>query len=76
MSYLTPGKTEVGYSLTRARKERGYSREKLPRLVEYLPHKATLLWLAMRYGFSTSRFSLSRKVSATTIPWPSDNSSK
>ena len=51
MSYLTPGKKEVGYSLTRARKEKGYVREKLPRFGRIPSHKATLLWLALRYGF-------------------------
>jgi len=51
MSYLTPGKTEVGYSLTRARKEKGYTREKLPRFGRIPSHKATLFWLALRYGF-------------------------
>ena len=51
MSYLTPGEKEVGYSLTRARKERGYAREKLPRFGRIPSHKATLLWLALRYGF-------------------------
>ena len=51
MSYLTPDKKEVGYSLTRARKEKGYSREKLPRFGRIPSHKATLLWLALRYGF-------------------------
>jgi carboxyl-terminal processing protease len=51
MSYLTPGKKEVGYSLTRARKEKGYAREKLPRFGRIPSHKATLLWLALRYGF-------------------------
>ncbi len=51
MSYLTPGKTEVGYSLTRARKEKGYAREKLPRFGKIPSNKATLLWLALRYGF-------------------------
>jgi len=51
MSYLTPGKTEVGYSLTRARKEKGYSREKLTRFGRIPSHKGTLLWLALRYGF-------------------------
>src|SRR5713101_3352657 len=51
MSYLTPGMTEVGYSLTRARKEKGYAREKLPRFGRIPSHKATLLWLALRYGF-------------------------
>jgi C-terminal processing protease CtpA/Prc len=52
MSYLTPGKKEVGYSLTRARKEKGYAREKLPRFGRIPSNKATLLWLALRYGFS------------------------
>mgnify|MGYP001455962246 CR=1 FL=1 len=51
MSYLTPVKKEVGYSLTRARKEKGYAREKLPRFGRIPSHKATLLWLALRYGF-------------------------
>ncbi|PYT94807.1 MAG: hypothetical protein DMG38_29285 [Acidobacteria bacterium] len=51
MSYLTPGIREVGYSLTRARKEKGYAREKLPRFGRIPSHKATLLWLALRYGF-------------------------
>src|SRR5467141_3036358 len=51
MSYLTPGKKEVGYSLTRARKEKGYARENLPRFGRIPSHKATLLWLALRYGF-------------------------
>jgi len=51
MSYLTPGKKEVGYSLTRARKEKGYSREQLPRFGRIPSHKATLFWLALRFGF-------------------------
>jgi len=51
MGYLTPGKKEVGYSLTRARKEKGYAREKLPRFGRIPSHKATLFWLALRYGF-------------------------
>src|SRR5207244_10792770 len=51
MSYLTPGKTEVGYSLTRARKEKGYAREALPRFGRIPSRKATLIWLALRYGF-------------------------
>lgn len=51
MSYLTPGKKEVGYSLTRARKEKGYARERLPRFGRIPSHKTTLIWLALRYGF-------------------------
>lgn len=51
MGYLTPGKKEVGYSLTRARKEKGYARDKLPRFGHIPSHKAALFWLALRYGF-------------------------
>jgi carboxyl-terminal processing protease len=50
MSYLTPGKLEVGYSLTRKRRERGYRREELTRFGQIPSHKATLLWLAARYA--------------------------
>jgi carboxyl-terminal processing protease len=50
MSYLTPGKLEVGYSLTRKRRERGYRREELTRFGRIPPYKATLLWLAARYA--------------------------
>lgn len=51
MSYLTPGKLEVGYSLTRKRRERGYKREELTRFGRIPSHKATLIWLAARYAF-------------------------
>jgi carboxyl-terminal processing protease len=51
MSYLTPGKLEVGYSLTRKRRERGYRREELARFGRIPSHKETLLWLAARYAF-------------------------
>jgi carboxyl-terminal processing protease len=51
MSYLTPGKLEVGYSLTRKRRERGYRREDLTRFGRIPSHKSTLLWLAARYAF-------------------------
>jgi carboxyl-terminal processing protease len=51
MSYLTPGKLEVGYSLTRKRRERGYRREELTRFEKIPSHKATLIWLAARYAF-------------------------
>jgi C-terminal processing protease CtpA/Prc len=51
MSYLTPRKLEVGYSLTRKRRERGYKREELTRFGRIPSHKATLVWLAARYAF-------------------------
>jgi C-terminal processing protease CtpA/Prc len=50
MSHLTPGKLEVGYSLTRKRRERGYRREELTRFGRIPSHKATLIWLAARYA--------------------------
>jgi C-terminal processing protease CtpA/Prc len=51
MSYLTPGKLEVGYSLTRKRRERGYRREELTRFGHIPSRKSTLLWLAALYAF-------------------------
>jgi C-terminal processing protease CtpA/Prc len=51
MSYFTPWKLEVGYSLTRKRRERGYRREELTRFGRIPSHKAALLWLAARYAF-------------------------
>jgi C-terminal processing protease CtpA/Prc len=51
MSYLTPGKLEVGYSLTRKRRDRGYRREELTRFGRIPSRKATLIWLAARYAF-------------------------
>jgi C-terminal processing protease CtpA/Prc len=51
MSYLIAGEKEVGYSLTRSRKEKGYEKEKLPRFGHIPSSKATLVWLALRYGF-------------------------
>ena len=50
MSYLTPRKLEVGYSLTRKRREQGYRREELTRFGRIPSHKATLIWLAARYA--------------------------
>ena len=51
MSYLTPGKLGVGYSLTRKRRERGYRREELTRFGRIPSRKASLFWLAARYAF-------------------------
>src|SRR5260370_15108733 len=52
MSYLTPKKIEVGYSLTRARREGGYEKERLPRFRRIPAHKSSLVWLALRYAFA------------------------
>ena len=49
MSYLTPGRLPVGYSLTRYRAEHGYSRESLPRLNRIPGQKWMLPFLALRF---------------------------
>lgn len=51
MSYLTPHKLPVGYSLTKRLAEIGYDKEKLPRFGRIPSHKSALLWLALRYAF-------------------------
>lgn len=51
MSYLTPGRMEVGYTLTRRGCERGYRKENLPRFGNIPSRKSTLFWLAARYAF-------------------------
>lgn len=49
MSYLTPDKLPVGYSLTKAMAARGYDKEKLPRFDRIPDRKLTLIRLALRY---------------------------
>lgn len=51
MSYLTPQKIPVGYSLTRRRAENGYQKEKLVQFGRIPSRKSELVWLALRYGF-------------------------
>lgn len=51
MSYLTPHKLPVGYSLTKRRAEKGYDKEKLPRFGRIPSRKSVLPWLVFRYAF-------------------------
>ena len=51
MSYLTPDKLPIGYSLSRARAKKGYKKEELTRFERIPARKIALLWLALRYGF-------------------------
>jgi C-terminal processing protease CtpA/Prc len=51
MSYLTPHKLPIGYSLSRARAKKGYRKEELTRFDRIPSRKITLLWLLLRYGF-------------------------
>jgi C-terminal processing protease CtpA/Prc len=53
MSYLTPGKIPIGYTLSRKRAELGYEKEKLPRLDRlptHLPNPFGIASLAFRFG--------------------------
>src|SRR5579863_2252398 len=50
-SYLTPQRRTIGYSVTRAGAARG-SVDSLKRFGWIPGHKAGLLWLAAKYGFS------------------------
>lgn len=53
MSYLTPGKIPIGFTLSRKRAELGYEKEKLPRLDRlptHLPNPFGVASLALRFG--------------------------
>ncbi len=52
MSYLTPAKLPVGYSLSRKRAEKGYRKETLPRFGKIPSRKIELFGLAFRYAFA------------------------
>lgn len=49
MSYLCPGKLEIGYSLTRRRLRKGYRKESLTRIGRIPATKAELLMMALRF---------------------------
>ncbi len=51
MSYLTPERIPVGYSVTRARAEMGYSKENLTAFDRIPSQKVSLVWLALKFGF-------------------------
>jgi len=50
MSYLTPNRCPIGYSLTRKRAESGYRKEELKRFEKIPSTKAILPWLILKYG--------------------------
>jgi carboxyl-terminal processing protease len=50
MSYLTPDKLPIGYSLTRRRADNGFQREELTRFGNIPRHKIALVWLLVRYA--------------------------
>jgi carboxyl-terminal processing protease len=54
MSYLTPDKKPIGYSLDRPTAERGYDREKLPRFNRIPKSKLEVPLLALKYASKKS----------------------
>ena len=50
MSYLTPGKEPIGYSLDRATAERGYDKDSLPRFGRIPHRKWEIALLALKFG--------------------------
>ncbi len=58
MSYLTPERLPVGYSVTRARAETNYSKDTLA-IFNHIPsRKAALIWLALKFGFRDDSVSI------------------
>lgn len=51
MSYLCPGKIEIGHSLTRRRLQKGYSKEELTRIGKIPSSKLDLLLMFVRFRF-------------------------
>ena len=58
MSYLTPERIPVGYSVTRARAETAYSKETLTTFDRIPSQKATLILLALKFGFRDDSVSI------------------
>ncbi|MCX6626060.1 MAG: S41 family peptidase [Candidatus Solibacter sp.] len=58
MSYLTPERLPVGYSVTRARAETNYSKESLAIFNRIPSQKAALIWLAFKFGFRDDSVSI------------------
>ncbi len=58
MSYLTPDRVPVGYSVTRARANAGYSKESLTVFDRIPAQKLALVWLALKFGIGDDSVSL------------------
>jgi C-terminal processing protease CtpA/Prc len=50
MSYLTPDEVPVGYSLTRAKLQKGYTKESLPRVARIPSTRLAEIAMAIRFG--------------------------
>jgi hypothetical protein len=58
MSYLTPERLPVGYSVTRARAETNYSKNSLATFDRIPSQKAALILLALKFGFRDDSVSI------------------
>jgi hypothetical protein len=58
MSYLTPERVPVGYSVTRARAEKEFSKEGLATFDRIPSQKAALILLALKFGFRDDSVSI------------------
>jgi C-terminal processing protease CtpA/Prc len=58
MSYLTPDRLPVGYSVTRARAQAGFAKESLAVFDKIPAKKAGLLLLALKFGFRDDSVSI------------------
>jgi hypothetical protein len=58
MSYLTPERIPVGYSVTRSRAQAGYSKETLTKFDRIPSQKAALILLAIKFGFRDDSVSI------------------
>lgn len=58
MSYLTPERVPVGYSVTRARAETNYSKDTLATFDRIPSQKAALILLALKFGFRDDSVSI------------------
>jgi C-terminal processing protease CtpA/Prc len=58
MSYLTPARLPVGYSVTRARANTNYSKDSLAVFDRIPSRKAALIWLALKFGFRDDSVSI------------------
>ena len=58
MSYLTPGRVPIGYSLTRRRAMNGFDREQLTKFGRIPMRKIELVRLALRFAFAEKSIAL------------------
>jgi C-terminal processing protease CtpA/Prc len=58
MSYLTPDRLPVGYSVTRSCAEKNYSKETLAKFDRIPSQKAALILLALKFGFRDDSVSI------------------